>query len=253
MNQVKFTATRLANTGKRGINKPDEDGYYTSPIGGLNTYNSAGEYYTLEGAKELFSNSSTFMRRIANGCLKGESGHPKKVPNMSDNDFLTRILTIDESNICVHFKEIWLDESFGKNNPQYKNDKLVAIMAKYKPSGVNGASLQKSLDNPDENVCFSIRALTNNFYQRGETFRVLTSIVTFDNVNEPGIAISTKWNSPSLESMLDEIVTKSQLERVCNIKTSNVVLESTKDIAAECLKSSFVELPRIPTSLFTKW
>lgn len=253
MSGIKFTSTKLNGTGKEGILKPDDDGYYTLIIGGLNTYNSAGEFYTAQGAKDLFQQSNTFMRRISNGCLKGESGHPKKLPGMSDNDYLNRILTIEESNVCCHFKEIWLDLDYGKKNPQLGNPELVAIMAKVKPSGPKGNSLQSSLDNPSENVCFSIRAFTKDYYQKGQTIRVLNSIVCWDNVVEPGIAIANKWQSPSLESLEDRIFTQKQLERIVNDTESFIATEDSKLIATEALKTfSISTIPSIPP-LYKKW
>lgn len=255
MSTVKFTATKLAGTGKAGILPADDDGYYTMPIGGLNAFNSIGHYYTLEGAKQLFERSSVFMRRVANGCLKGEVGHPKRAQGMSMDDYVHRILTIEETNVCCHFKEIWLDESYGKMNPQFKNPGLVAIMAKVKPSGPKGDWLKKAFDNKDENVCFSIRALTRDFFERGQCYRVLQQICTWDNVNEPGIANATKWASPSLESLQETAVTMKQLERIAQEEGTAVSLES-RTLAQESvatLKQSLNmgTLPSIP--LYKKW
>jgi len=255
MNNVKYSATKLENTGKRGILKPDETGYYNMIIGGLNVFNSAGEYYTLDGAKKLFDESSILMRRIANGNLKGESGHPVQTPGMSDSDYLRRIMRIEEPNVCCHYKEIWLDETYGKNNPQYGNPNLVAVMAKVKPSGPNGPALKESFDNPDENVCFSIRAITYNHYERGKTIRVLTSIYTYDNVVEPGISHATKWNSPSLENLDDRIITRREIEQIID-SDSTIATESNKEIFQEVLKSfnndKVYSVSTIPP-LFTKW
>lgn len=247
---VKFTATKLLGTGKRGILTPDADGYYEMIIGGLNTFNSVGEYYTLDGAKALFEQSSIFMRRIKNGCLKGEVDHPKRSNGMTDNDYISRILTIDGNNVCVHFKEIWLDENYGKKHPELKNSNLVAIMAKLKPAGPKGSALKASLDNADENVCFSIRALTKDYYQRGQVYRVLNQIVCFDMVTEPGISIANKWQAPALESLFDLSVTKTQLESIVEDRCSLVATEDSRQLAVESLKtfSSSVVVPK-----FTSW
>ena len=157
MKTVRFTSTRLVGTGKKGIIKPDETGYYTFPMGGLNAFNSAGEYYTLEGAVELFRESSILMRRMDKGYLKSELGHPKKIPGMSDDQYLERIMTIEETNVVAHIKELWLDHDFGIKNPQFKNPALVAIMGKIRPSGPHGPALEASIQNPCENVGFSIQ------------------------------------------------------------------------------------------------
>lgn len=236
MSNVRFTSTKLINAGKKGILTPDKDGYYELVIGGLNTFNSAGEYYTADGAKQLFEQSSTFMRRVNNGCLKGEVGHPKKLPGMSNDEYINRILSMDEKNICCHFKEVWLDFDFGKKNPQLNNPALVAIMALVKPSGPKGDSLKASLDNHAENVCFSIRALTKDYYQRGQTIRTLTSIVCWDNVSEGGIAIAHKWQSPSLEELSSYIIQKKALETIAYSDSNSIATESTRALALEAVE-----------------
>ncbi len=253
MSSVRFTSTKLVGSNKKGVLQADANGYYTMPIGGLNTLNSAGEYYTLEGAKQLFDASSIFMRRIKAGCLKAELGHPKKLPGMTMDDYLNRLLSIEETNVVAHFAEIWLDESFGKNNPQYKNPKLAAIMAKVKPAGPKGPALKESLENPQEDVCFSIRALTRDYYERGQTFRVLQQIVTFDNVTEPGIAMARKYDAPALESESEVAVRKINLERIISNQTL-VATEDSKQMAKACLESiQAPELKLVNLPLITKW
>lgn len=255
MSNVRFTGTKLANTNKKGILKPDEDGYYEMIIGGLNTFNSAGEYYTLEGAKALFEESSIFMRRVRNSSLYAEYAHPKKLPNMSMDQYINRILSIDENNVCCHIKEVWLDETYGKKHPELNNPALVAIMAKVKPYGPKGVHLKESIENPSQNTSFSIRALTNDFYQRGQTVRVLQQIVTFDAcVSEPGIAIATKFQSPGLESssdFSDFTVTRAQIERVAYQNNSFVGTEDSKLLVKECLKA--FEVKQAPKPIYHSW
>lgn len=250
MKTIRFTSTRLQDSGKKGILVPDADGYYEMPVGGLNAFNSAGEYYTLKGAEDLFRESSTLMRRVGNGYLKSELGHPKLIPGMSNDQFLARVLTIEETNVAAHIKEIRLDHNFGANNPKFKNPNLVAVIAKLRPSGPNGPALEASLNNPSENVGFSIRGLTQNVYERGQCYRILTTIVTFDQVTEQGIQSANKWDAPSLES-IDASVSERQLMNIVNAKSS-IAVESTRQIAAEALRSIQIsELPKIP--LHSKW
>lgn len=261
MSAIKFTSTKLTNAGKKGILKPDENGYYPLVVGGLNTFNSVGEYYTLEGAKQLFESSSVFMRRVANGNLKGEEGHPKRLPGWSDDDYLRRVMNIEETNVVCHFKEVWLDEKFGRDHPELRNPSLVAIMAKVKPAGPRGPALQASLDNPDENVCFSIRALTRDYYNRGTTHRVLNQIFCWDRVTEPGIATSNKWASPALEgheppleSIMEQFVTVRNLERILESTAQGLAMEDSRAILADTIdrlkhQDRIVTLPH----LYAKW
>lgn len=249
MTNAVYTATKLA-VGKKGLLPPDANGYYTMPVGALNVFNSVGQYYTLDGAKHLFDESSIFQRRIANGCLKGELGHPKRGENMSMDDYMTRILTIEETNVCCHFRKIWLDYDFGKKNPQFKNPNMIAIMAEVKPSGPKGQSLKESFENPDENVCFSIRSLTRDYYQRGQCMRVLQQIVGFDAVTEPGLALATMWSAPALESMVETVVTKRDVQSVVDHVPAMVGMESTLEMANEAL-AVFSDNLQVP--LYAKW
>ena len=257
MKTIRFTSTRLEEKGKKGILKPDEAGYYTLPLGGLNAFNSAGEYYTLNGAEELFKESAVLMRRLGKGYLKSELGHPKMLPTMTNKDFLARILAIEETNVSGHIKELWLDHEYGKRNPQFNNPKLVAVMGKVCPSGPHGDALKRSLDNPSENVGFSIRGLTKDYFERGQCYRILTTIVTFDQVVEQGINIPNKWDSEALESMksslfsLDHRVTESELAELVR-RPALVATESSRELAREALRSvQESSLPVLP--LFTRW
>lgn len=254
MDKVRFSATKLKAINKKGILTPDDNGYYTLPIGGLNAWNSARQYYTLKGAEQLFKESSILMRRIQSGNLKAELGHPMPEKGMSDNDYLNRVLTIKEDNVVAHIAEVWLDMDFGKKNPQLRNPDLVAVMGRVRPSGPHADVLQRSFDNPEENVCFSVRGLTRDFYERGVCRRVLTTIVTWDCVTEPGINIANKWDAPALEEMSNKSFSSKALESITEDQTG-IATESSKEIAREALESfkstSLVTLPSIP--LYTKW
>ncbi len=247
---VKFTATKLP-AGKKGILACDENGYYTMPVGALNVFNSVGAYYKLEGAAELFKGSSVFMRRVANGCLKGETGHPKRLPGMTMDQYMSRILSIEETNVCCHFKEIWLDENYGRNNPQFNNPNMVAIMAKIKPAGPKGDALKAAFDNNDENVCFSIRSLTRDFVQRGQVYKVIEQIIGWDWVTEPGISMATQWSAPALETLQEDIVTQRNVEKMLKVRPASVSLEDNLAIAQESLQV-FTGSKKEPP-LFTKW
>lgn len=247
MDVIKFTETVFSDKGKKGILTPDSDGYYTMLVGALNSYNSAGEYYTAEGALQLFENSSHFVRRIKTGALYAELGHPKKSPEMSMENFYNRVVTIEETNVCGHFSEIILDHQYGKKHPELKNPELIAIVAKVKPAGPKANALQLALENPKQNCAFSIRGLTENKYIRGRVERRLTNIITFDMVTEPGIATSDKAFAPGLEhrvateslqhELLDTVVDKDTLKRVLSSNMSLVGMESNRELFTDILKT----------------
>jgi hypothetical protein len=231
-----FTSTKL-QPGKKGIIKPDADGYYTLLVGGLNCFNSVGEYYVAEGAKDLFINqSSIFQRRVKNGNLKSEVGHPKFLPGMTQKEFIRRCLIIEETNICAHFRKVWLDLDYGKNHPEVKNPNMIGIFAEVKPAGEKGPYLKEALDNKSENVCFSIRSLTKDTMIRGVNHRMIINVLTFDWITEPGIATSNKWDTPGLESVMDRVFTEKQLESVVDEMSSRALgMESSVALAVETL------------------
>ena len=209
LNSVRYGCTSLLGVNKAGELKQDDNGYYEMIVGGLDVYNSAGQLYVFEEAKKLFEESGSLLRRVKRGVLRGEYGHPKLQPGMRMEDFMARALVIDEQLCCCHHREIWLDFDRVKD----ENGKpVIAIMSKVAPSGRFGCALEKSLKNPNENVCFSIRGFTDDFREQGVTKRVLKQIITWDYVNEPGISHAEKYKSPSLESMDEQIVFKNQLE-----------------------------------------
>lgn len=246
---VRFAITALAGTNKAGVLPQDENGYRTMVIGGLNMFNSAGQYYTLDGCKQLFEGSSHFMRRVGRGALRGEVGHPRQEKGESFDDYVARVLEIRESNVCVHFKEIWLDPSIMKG-PDGKP--VVAIMAKLTGSGPKGEFLNKALSNPNENVCFSIRSFTRDYWERGIYMRELKNIVTFDYVNEPGISIANKYNAPALEAISDSIVTRGSLERAITTPHKGIGQESLLT-ASELFKAFNWDVPKNAPPAFSNW
>ena len=87
MSQILFAQTKLPMLGKKGVTKPDENGYYTLVIAGLNTHNNSKSwYYTAEGVRELFGPGSLLHRRVANGCLRAEVNHPRRMPGEKDDE-----------------------------------------------------------------------------------------------------------------------------------------------------------------------
>lgn len=212
-NQIRFACTALAASNKVGVLKKDDQGYYELVVGALNVFNSIGQYYVYDQARDLFEGSSTFMRRVKRGVLRGELGHPKPLPGMTEEQFAQRVMSVYEDNVCCHHKEIYLDFDRVKDE---RGNPVIAIISRVYPSGPHGDQLARSLDNPSENVCFSIRAFTDDFQDRGITKRVLRTIVTWDQVMEPGLAAAEKFKAPALESAkqdFEHTFSRGQIER----------------------------------------
>lgn len=213
-NQIRFACTALAASNKTGVLKKDEQGYYELVVGALNVFNSIGQYYVYDQARDLFEGSSTFMRRVKRGVLRGELGHPKPLPGMSEEQFAQRVMSVYEDNVCCHHKEIYLDFDRVKDD---RGNPVIAIISKVFPSGPHGEQLRRSLENPNENVCFSIRAFTDDFQDRGIYKRILRTIVTWDQVLEPGLSAAEKFKAPALEAHqevdFEHTFSRGQIER----------------------------------------
>jgi len=203
MSKATYSCTALVGSNKAGILKPDEDGYYTIVLGALDVFNSAGSFYPYESAKHLFAESSSLMRRIANGACRAEYGHPKKEKGWSDMDFINRLLVIEEKNVCAHIKNVTIDMASVKDKKTGRP--VVALIGKVKPTGPYGHVLEAQLQNPNENVCFSIRSLTDDVVVRGVNHKNIRIVICWDYVNEPGISVANKYQSPALESLEDEV------------------------------------------------
>jgi hypothetical protein len=232
MGPIIFSSTYLAAKGKKGIIKPDKDGYYELIVGGLNIFNSAGSFYTADAAS-LFNNPS-FIRRVQNGALKGEVGHPFNDCTgsagsngscfVSQEDFLDRFLTIRETNVCAAHSKVWLDFDRIKDP---SGRPVIAIMALTRPAGVHADVLRDSLNDPKQNTAFSVRGITEDRMVGNVRHRSLKTIVTFDYVNEPGISIANEWESPALESFYEKKVdSRDVLKLEKSMVVKNMATES---------------------------
>jgi hypothetical protein len=223
-----FACTALLGTNKVGELKKTDDGYYIVVLGALDVFNSAGAYYPYDSAKDVFKESSSLMRRIANGALRGEYGHPKRQPNQSLREFVDRVLQIDEKNVAFHIRKVTVDFTSVKGED---GRPVIALIGEIKPSGPFAHVLEKQLENPSENVCFSIRSLTDDTFVAGKLHKHIRTVVCWDYVNEPGISVATKWKSPALEGLGGEtMIPKSVLESI-EKDTCGVSFESSGGVS----------------------
>lgn len=254
-----FSQTKLTALGKTGKATPDKDGYYELVLGGLNTHNNSGAwYYTAEKVRELFGPGSLLHRKIANGCLRAEVNHPQQRPGEKLEDFYARMMDIDLNNVCAHISKIWLDENYGKNNPHLNNPSLIAIMGLVKPAAPKGEILKEGLENPNENVCFSIRSLAEESFIRGKRVRTIQEVITFDLVNEGGILIASKWDSPATETISNDInkelstpIVREILERSAQKQKNRVFSLESGDISPEYVLSKY--FPKQSPRIYNRW
>lgn len=202
MQPIHLSCTALAGTGKVGIIPADENGYREVILGAIGVYNSAGEYYVDDDhVRSLFMEGSILQRRIAKGVCRSELGHPKKQPGMTDQEYMQRILSIEETNVSSHIREVRVGTSTMKD---HKGHQVVPIYGIVKPSGPHMDHVEAQFANPDENVAYSIRSLTRNRRVGNTWHKQLRTVVNWDNVNEGGIDVANKYDSPALEDFSEE-------------------------------------------------
>lgn len=226
MSTIFFTQTQLVGTNKLGILPKDKDGYYTQAIGGLNIHNTSGHLYTAEPeVRALFTNvNGFFVKHIRDGQLRGEIDHPEWPSDWTEDQYAARMLEIRPALTCVHWADIWLDDTLNKNED---GSPVWTIMARFCPSGVHGPMLEKALANGRENVCFSLRAFTMDRIIRGIRHRRIVEPITFDHVNRPGIPLAQKWKSPALETHREMAVNKAMFDRAYAKKGNGFGLENS--------------------------
>ena len=218
--------------------RKDESGYYEFILGAVNSLNSCNEFYLKDGI-EKFINDENYMlaRKLKNGYLNGELGHPKYLPGMTQEAYYARNLNVDIQNVSHHIKSVWTQESSIHSGIIGKGNKLL-MKGMVKPSGVHGKILQEHIDNNDANTAFSIRALTVNSNRAGVTYKSIVQIITWDWVLEPGIQQANKWANLTTESIdymkfsLDDLTNKhspiyKELEMSLEADSSKEIMKET--------------------------
>lgn len=208
-NTVEVSCQVLNGRNVAGTIKKNERGYYPFLVGALNMVNNKNEFYDYNYGRKFFEEASDLVRMAKKGVLRGEYGHPKQ-GMMSDEMFIERLLTVEETLTCCHHRRIWLDfDNFKDDNGK----PYVGIMSEIGPSGYYGPALEKSIENGEENVCFSIRCFSMPHRIGGRVIKEMKHVVTFDYVNEPGIKQATKYNSPALESYNEKTFTQGTIRQ----------------------------------------
>lgn len=237
-----YQNSTIIGTTKVGSIKPDANGYREVVLGAFNCNNSGGAFYPLEPVKNLLVSSSSLMRRLKDRALRSEYGHPRR-NQMSPVEFLSRVLDIHEQSTCNHILKLELDEE--RVIDKDTNQKVSAIIGWITPSGPYGNALEKQFENPEENVCFSIRSITNDSTNsQGQLVKAIKEIVTWDYVNEPGIKYAKKYYSPALESIMNEISDDPIDYTIFNEETILAAKEYSRSmgIGTESMDSMFDQL-----------
>lgn len=202
---VQLGCTMLLGTEKKGVLKPDADGYYTVVLGAYGAYNSANMFYDLASAAPFFQKGSPLTRMVEKGVLRGEYKHPEKQTGWSDLEYIHRIRQIDSDRVSHHIRNLKLQEG----HKDEKGRPITVVIGEIRPSGPYGQVIKDALENPHENVYFSVRSLTMDDQLRGVKYT--KEIVTWDYVNEGGIYNANKYFSPALESFHEVQLTAMDL------------------------------------------
>lgn len=188
----------LSGSGKQGVLKKFPDGSYEIILGALAAYGNGGWIYDENSGRSYIENDREFLAELNGGRLKGEWGHPRREAGMTDQDWFVRINEIREDNTCCAFTKIDLSMDLIKDE---KGRRVVGIIGRVKPSGKQAGEFRDMLEDPEQDTPFSIRSFARKDFN---TMRKhINKIITWDYVTTPGIAVASKYNTPSLESKQD--------------------------------------------------
>ena len=226
MRTFTLQCTALNGSNKVGKLKPDASGYYPVVLGGFDIPNPQGHIYPFKAAKQLFVESSTFMRNVDAGTLYGEWGHPKRQPGQTLSNYVKRCSVVHEDNIAFHIKKVEINDTDVKDE---HGNVVVSVIGWVKGAGPKASEFDNMLSNPDNNVCFSIRAATEDVTNSsGKLDRNITAIITWDFVVFPGLKVAQKYKSPALESC-EESFTEAELMEI----RKEVISEANGNFAME--------------------
>lgn len=232
---------------QRGLNgtgtiKELDNGYYLVVLGTLESPNSTGAVYDLESAANIIERSKIFNRRMEQGYLRGELGHPRERDCKDYNDFVRRIHSIEEDKVVVTYRRVYLDRNYVGNDGK----RCIAIMGEVAGSGPFAHVFDRAMKNPYENVAFSVRAMTDDRIVGGVRRKFFENIITWDMVNEPGLSAANKYNSPSCESYSDEItVSVPVTEALVDVLTSTIDAGGVSQESMVSMESSLSAIRRL--------
>lgn len=172
-----FSVTSMAVDDNRKLGKAvcDKDGYYKDvPVAVLGTVTrNKTQYDTAEFIKQLTSDESSFNKRLTEGCLFSEYGHP--FVDLNSPAGMTRLLHLEPQKESNHIRSVSV-----RNLPDLKLD---IITMDTKASGPYGKYFDDAMLDPTRNIAFSLRGVSKATFDRrtGVTFKKLVSLVTFDS------------------------------------------------------------------------
>ena len=226
-----YSNVALQGTLKKGILKQLDNGYYEIIIGAFAAFGNGGWVYDEATAKRYIETDKEFLAELQGGRMYSEWGHPVRTPGMSDAEWFARICSILETNTSSHIRAIKLSYNTVTDE---RGRKVVAIIGEVRPAGYKADEFRQMLENPHADVAYSIRSFARKDFNR--SLKHITKIITWDSVTTPGIAVASKYKTPSLESKavtatLDAVEMEFNLSRL-----RNTLVEPCNDVSFESLK-----------------
>ena len=197
-----YSCDKLRLMNKVGDLPVDDGGYREMLVGAFDCFNARGELYDFaDDIKAMFDRDGDLQRRVRNSKFRGEIEHPMPLPGQSIDSYLARLSAIRldrASHPFGGFRLLEMKDHTGRN--------IVGVMARVAPSGGYGHVLERMFKNREENIDFSVRAMSKRYEKAGQVHKLVTGIITYDLVNEGGIAVANKFDSPALESLDGQLV-----------------------------------------------
>ena len=197
-----FSIQTLHTSGGRDLQglEPDANGKYTGiPLAVIGMASRNNIYYTPDSFKAAMTNpESRFAKALQEGHLEGEWGHPFTADIKDPNARLMRTMTILRQNVSHAITGITTKMSSDGN--------YVIVYGDITPCGPYGSFLDKDFRNPNRNVGFSLRSLTNNPKPMANnvTAKSIVALATFDAVDTPGFELASKRYASTEGLLIDE-------------------------------------------------
>jgi len=200
---VVYKCLAIHDDAKQGKLKKDSNGYRSIVLGAFDIGSRDGEVYRLNKVvRDAFESSHSMQRAINNGQLYGEQGHPTMEPGMTMEGFLSRVVTIRESEHALKIAEAKLVPAKDENGKPF-----ILTMGRVRGAGKYMEGVEADFDDPETNSAVSIRTLTKMpRYRDGYMMRDVTELVTWDKVGEQAAVHADKYHSVGMQSLGTDVV-----------------------------------------------
>ena len=179
---------------------PDKDGIIKGmPLAVLGKASRNKSYYEENSFINAMTNpDSAFYRKLTEGGLEGEMGHPFYATNTQAD--IKRIMYIDRTKVSHGFTRIYSQPT--------EDGKYILILGDVLPCGPYKRELLDSFEDPNRNTAFSLRSLTSSPQLRnGVQYKKVLALITFDAVETGGYEEASKRFMASNECLEFKIPT----------------------------------------------